>query len=74
MGTDGSGNTYPGATVHLGMVQLNTGVFLGSIKSNDEFRQGILEAKYNKGKGIIFFAGKGLNDDYAAIINEMKTK
>ncbi len=55
-------------------IQLNTGVFLGSIKSSDEFRQAILEAKNNGAKGITFFSGEGLNDDHAAIINEMKAK
>ena len=55
-------------------IQLNTGVFLGSIKSNDEFRQAILEAKNNGAKGITFFEGGGLTQDQGAIINEMKVK
>lgn len=53
-------------------VGLNTGVYLPDFKSSEELRQAIIFAKENGAKGVTFFDGPSLTDDYLKTIKETK--
>jgi uncharacterized lipoprotein YddW (UPF0748 family) len=53
-------------------ISVNTGVFIPSFKSAEELKEAILLAKNNGAKGITFFDGPAINDDYFKVIKETK--
>ncbi|MDD7885022.1 putative glycoside hydrolase [Flavivirga sp. 57AJ16] len=53
-------------------IDINTGVYLPPFKSTAELKQAILLAKENGAKGVTFFDGPALTDDYLQVIKETK--
>ncbi|AUC83823.1 hypothetical protein CW731_00315 [Polaribacter sp. ALD11] len=53
-------------------VAINTGVYLPPFSSSEELKQAIHLAKENGAKGITFFDGPQLTDDYLKTIKEIK--
>tara|TARA_R110002051_G_scaffold69304_1_gene124595 strand:+ start:9797 stop:10933 length:1137 start_codon:yes stop_codon:yes gene_type:complete len=53
-------------------VGLNTGVYLPPFKSSEELKEAILLAKENGAKGITFFDGPALTEEYLKTIKETK--
>lgn len=53
-------------------VGLNTGVYIPDFKSANELKQAIILAKENGAKGVAFFDGPQLSDDYLETIKEVK--
>ncbi len=53
-------------------VVVNTGVYLPPFSSNEELRQAIVLAKENGAKGVTFFDGPELTDEYLKVIKETK--
>ncbi|MDO5977486.1 putative glycoside hydrolase [Flavivirga spongiicola] len=53
-------------------IGINTGVYLPPFKSAAELKQAILLAKENGAKGVTFFDGPALTDDYLQVIKETK--
>jgi len=51
---------------------INTGVFIPAFKSPEELKEAILLAKNNGAKGITFFDGPALTEDYLNTIKETK--
>lgn len=53
-------------------IGLNTGIYIPPFKSAEELKQAILLAKENGAKGVSFFDGPTLTDDYLNAIKEIK--
>tara|TARA_R110000796_G_scaffold35017_3_gene90061 strand:+ start:10448 stop:11584 length:1137 start_codon:yes stop_codon:yes gene_type:complete len=53
-------------------VGLNTGVYLPPFKSSEELKEAILLAKENGAKGVTFFDGPALTEEYLKTIKETK--
>lgn len=53
-------------------IGLNTGVYLPPFTSNEELKQAIILAKENGAKGVTFFDGPQLSDEYLKTIKETK--
>lgn len=53
-------------------VGINTGIYIPPFKSSEELKQAILLAKENGAKGVTFFDGPTLTDDYLKTIKETK--
>jgi uncharacterized lipoprotein YddW (UPF0748 family) len=51
---------------------INTGVYIPDFKSAEELKQSILLAKENGAKGVAFYEGKTLTDEYLQTIKETK--
>lgn len=52
--------------------ELSTGIYLPSFKSGSELKEAIMYAKDNGAKGVTFFDGPALTDEYLATIKETK--
>jgi len=53
-------------------IDVNTGIYIPSFKSASELKEAILLAKDNGAKGITFFDGPALTEDYLKTIKETK--
>jgi len=53
-------------------IGVNTGIYMPPFKSSEEVKQAILLAKENGAKGVTFFDGPALTDDYLKAIKETK--
>jgi len=53
-------------------IGINTGVYLPPFTSAKELKQAILLAKENGAKGVTFFDGPGLTEEYLTVIKETK--
>jgi uncharacterized lipoprotein YddW (UPF0748 family) len=53
-------------------IGINTGIYIPPFTSSDELKQAILLAKENGAKGVTFFDGPELTDDYLKVIKETK--
>ena len=53
-------------------IGINTGIFVPDFKSVEEFKQAILLAKENGAKGITFFDGTAISEEYFKAIKETK--
>lgn len=54
------------------ITKINTGVFIPAFKSPEELKEAILLAKENGAKGVTFFDGPALTEDYLNTIKETK--
>ena len=55
-----------------GKIGINTGIYLPPFKSAEELKQAILQAKNNGAKGVTFYEGSGLTEDYLNAIKQVK--
>ena len=53
-------------------ISINTGIYLPDFKSPEELKQAILLAKENGAKGVSFYDGPGLTEEYLSIIKKTK--
>ena len=53
-------------------IGINTGIYVPPFKSNEELKQAILLAKENGAKGVTFFDGPTLTEEYLKTIKEVK--
>jgi hypothetical protein len=53
-------------------IALNTGVYLPPFKSGEDLKEAILQAKNNGAKGVTFFDGPQLSDEFLNTIKEVK--
>ncbi|WOD42656.1 putative glycoside hydrolase [Hwangdonia lutea] len=53
-------------------IVINTGIYMPDFKSVDELKQAIMYAKNNGAKGVTFFDGPTLTDEYLNTIKETK--
>ena len=53
-------------------IGINTGIYMPDFKSVEDFKQAILLAKENGAKGITFFDGPAISEDYLKAIKETK--
>ena len=53
-------------------IVINTGIYMPDFKSTEELEQAIMYAKNNGAKGVTFFDGPTLTDDYLKTIKETK--
>ncbi len=53
-------------------INLNSGLYIPPFKSADELKQAILMAKENGARGVTFFDGPTLTDEYLKAIKEIK--
>lgn len=52
--------------------KLNTGIYIPGIESKEQLKEAILLAKENGAKGVAFFDGNALSDEYLNTIKETK--
>ena len=64
--------TKQGITDVQGKIAINTGVYLPDFKSGAELKQAILLAKENGAKGVAFYDGPQLTEEYIKVIKETK--
>ena len=55
-----------------GKIAINTGVYFPDFKSGAELKEAILLAKKNGAKGISFYDGGGMTDEFKKVIKEAK--
>lgn len=53
-------------------IGINSGIYMPDFKSTEEFKQAILLAKENGAKGITFFDGPAISEEYLKAIKETK--
>lgn len=64
--------TKQGITDVQGKIAINTGIYLPDFKSGAELKQAILLAKENGAKGVAFYDGPQLTEEYIKVIKETK--
>jgi uncharacterized lipoprotein YddW (UPF0748 family) len=53
-------------------IAINTGIYMPDFKSVEEFKQAIILAKENGAKGVTFFDGPAISEEYLKAIKETK--